>query len=172
MMKSILLIFYYTVLQHIPMQPMPGYKLGYTLRRWCARHLLRHCGHDVIVKDHCYFGSGSRLSVGDRSQLGSNARLNGDITIGHDVLMGPDVIMMATSHEFASVDIPINQQGARPEKPIVIGNDCWIGTRVIILPGVSLGDKCIVAANAVVTHSFPDKCILGGVPAKVLKIRK
>ena len=66
-MKKILLLIYYALLQRIPMQPMPGYKLGYRLRYWCARHLLRHCGKDVIVKDHCYFGNGTRLSVGDRS---------------------------------------------------------------------------------------------------------
>lgn len=85
--------------------------------------------------------------------------------------MGPDVVMMATSHEFKDLNTPINMQGAKPEEPIVIGDDCWIGTRVIILPGVHLGNKCIVAAGAVVTRSFPDKCIIGGVPAKLLKIR-
>ena len=170
-MKKLLLLIYYALLQRIPMQPMPGYKLGYKLRYWCARHLLCRCGKDVIVKDHCYFGNGTRLSVGDRSQLGSNARLNGDITIGKDVVMGPDVVMMATSHEFNSLDIPINQQGAKPDEPIVIGDDCWIGTRVIILPGVHIGNKCVVAAGAVVTHSFVSGCILGGVPARVLKER-
>lgn len=161
-MKKILLVLYYAFLQRIPMQPMPGYRLGYAFRRWCVSRLLRSCGRDVIVKDHCYFGNGGRLTVGDRSQLGSNARLNGDITIGDDVVMGPDVVMMATSHEFARLDIPINQQGSKPEEPIVIGNDCWIGTRAIILPGVHLGNQCVVAANAVVTHSFPDRSILGG----------
>lgn len=171
-MRKIFLLLYYIVLQRIPMQPMPGYKLGYALRRWCARHLLRHCGRGVIVKDHSYFGNGLRLSVGDRSQLGSHARLSGDITIGNDVVMGPDVVMMATSHKFARLDIPINLQGARPEEPIVIGNDCWIGTRVIILPGVHLGSSCIVAAGAVVTKSFPDRCILGGVPARCIKMRE
>lgn len=153
------------------MQPMPGYKIGYKLRYWAARQFLSLCGKDVIVKDHCYVGNGSKLKVGDRSQLGQNARLNGTITIGNDVVMGPDVVMMATSHEFARTDIPINQQGGKPEEPIVIGNDCWIGTRVIILPGVTLGDHCIVAAGAVVTHSFPKNSILGGVPAKLLKTR-
>jgi acetyltransferase-like isoleucine patch superfamily enzyme len=79
--------------------------------------------------------------------------------------------MMATSHEFKDLNTPINQQGAKPEEPIVIGNDCWIGTRVIILPGVHLGNKCIVAAGAVVTRSFPDNSIIGGVPAKLIKTR-
>lgn len=153
------------------MQPMPGYRIGYKLRYLAVRKLLAYCGEDVVVKDNCYFGNGNKLKVGDRSQLGQNARLGGTITIGDDVVMGPDVVMMATSHEFKDLNTPINMQGAKPEEPIVIGNDCWIGTRVIILPGVHLGNKCIVAAGAVVTRSFPDNCIIGGVPAKLLKIR-
>lgn len=171
-MKQILLVLYYLLLQRIPMQPMPGYRIGYKLRYWCARNILRRCGKNVIVKDHCYFGNGSRLSVGDRSQLGQNSRFQGEITIGDDCVMGPDVVMMATSHEFSSLNIPINKQGAKAEEPIVIGDDCWIGTRVIILPGVHIGSQCIVAAGSVVTHSFPSKCILGGVPARCIKIRK
>lgn len=171
-MRKLLLLLYYLILQRIPMQPMPGYKIGYKLRYIVTKRLLRKCGNAVIVKDHCYFGNGTRLSVGDRSQLGSNARLNGEITLGNDIVMGPDVVMMATSHEFARLDIPINQQGAKPESPIVIGDDCWIGTRAIILPGVHIGKQCVVAAGAVVTHSFPDRCILGGVPARLLKTRE
>lgn len=97
--------------------------------------------------------------------------MQGTITIGDDCVMGPDVVMMATSHEFADINTPINQQGAKPEAPIVIGNDCWIGTRVVILPGVHLGDKCIVGAGAVVTHSFPKGSIIGGSPAKLIRNR-
>ena len=171
-MKKFILLLYYIFFQHIPMQPIPGYRIGYKFRYWCVRHLLKTCGKDVIVKDHCYFGNGSRLSVGARSQLGQNARLGGTIIIGEDVVMGPDVVMMATSHEFKDLNTPINQQGAKQEEPIIIGDDCWIGTRAIILPGVNLGNKCIVAAGAVVTHSFPDNSILGGVPARCLRIRK
>lgn len=161
-MNKLLLVIYYIILQHIPMQPMPGYKIGYILRRKIASCILKKCGENIIVKNHCYFGSGQKLSVGHRSQLGQNARLNGEITIGNDCVMGPDVVMMATSHEFNRLDIPINQQGAKAEEPIVIGDDCWIGTRAIILPGVHLGDHCIVAAGAVITRSFPNNCIVGG----------
>ena len=145
------------------MQPMPGYKIGYALRRWVVKRILGdRCGSDIIVKNKCYFGNGSRLKIGDRSQLGQNARLNGSIHIGNDCLMGPDVVMMATSHEFSDLNKPINQQGERKEQPIVIGNDCWIGTRVVILPGVNIGDQCIVAAGAVVTKSFPPVLLLVG----------
>lgn len=125
----------------------------------------------IIVKDHCYIGNGERLSIGARSQLSSHGRFGGTIIIGSDCVMGPEVVMMATSHEFSRTDIPINQQGAKPEEPIVIGDDCWIGTRVIILPGVHLGNHCIVAAGAVVTKSFPDYSIIGGCPAILIKKR-
>ena len=95
-MKKLLLIIYYALLQRFPMQPMPGYKIGYKLRYWCVKHLLRRCGTDVIVKYHCYFGNGLRLSVGNRSQLGSNARLNGDITIGNDFFWGVPARLLKT----------------------------------------------------------------------------
>ena len=84
--------------------------------------------------------------------------------------MGPDVVIMATSHGYDRTDLPVRLQGGW-EKPISIGNDVWIGTRVIVLPGVNLGDHCIVAAGAVVTKSFPAYSIVGGVPARLLKAR-
>ena len=80
-MRYLLLVIYYAVLAKIPMQPFPGYRFGYKLRRWIARRLLHQVGSGIIVKDRCYFGDGSRLSVGDNSQLGQNSRLQGTISI-------------------------------------------------------------------------------------------
>lgn len=170
-MKKILLIIYYGILQHLPMQPMPGYKFFYKLRYYALSKIIKSCGKDVIVKNKCTFGNGSRLTVGDRSQLGQNSRLGGEIEIGDDVLMGPDVVMMATSHSIDNIDTPINQQGPATEKKISIGSDVWIGTRVIILPGVTIGNHSVIAAGAVVTKSFPEYSIIGGVPAKLIRSR-
>jgi maltose O-acetyltransferase len=153
------------------MQPFPGYKLFYKVRYFFIKKIIKECGRDVIVKNNCYFGVGQRLKVGDRSQLGQNARLGGNITIGNDVLMGPDVVMMATSHAYDRVDIPINQQGSAEEQPITIGDDVWIGTRVIILPGCNIGEHSIIAAGSVVTKSCEPYSIIGGVPAKFIKKR-
>lgn len=170
-MKKIYLSLYYLILQYLPMQPIPGYKLFYKLRYILVKKILRSCGDDVIVKNKAYFGDGTRLSIGSRSQIGQNSKLAGDIIIGEDVIMGPDVVIMATSHAFDRVDIPINKQGAAKEKQIRIGNDVWIGTRVIILPGVSIGNHSIIGAGAIVTKSFDDYSIIGGVPAKLIKKR-
>ncbi len=166
------LMLYYGILQYIPYRPFPFWKIGCKLRFFIAKGLLKKIGNNVIIKNKCYFGNGNRLVVGNRSQLGQNARLLGSINIGDDVVMGPDVIIMATSHEYKRLDIPINQQGEAEEKEVKIGNDVWIGTRVIILPGVEIGDHSIIGAGAVVTKSFPPYSVIGGNPAKFIKKRR
>lgn len=170
-MKKILLFIYYLIIQHLPMQPFPGYLYSYKIRRFFVSLIIKDCGQNVIVKSKCYFGDGSRLSVGNNSQLGQNSRLNGTVKIGSDVLMGPEVVMMATSHKFDLSDITINMQGEADERMIEIGNDVWIGTRAIILPGIKIGDHSIVGAGAVVTKSFPSNSIIGGNPAKLIRFR-
>jgi len=154
------------------MSPFPFYKLGYKLRKIAAKRLFLACGDGIVIKNKAYFGDGSRLKVGKNSQIGKNSFLTGAITIGNDVLMGPDVIMMSRSHEYKSVEIPIIFQGETEEREIKIGNGVWVGTRVIILPGVEIGDHSIVAAGAIVTKSFPSYSIIGGNPAKLIKQRK
>lgn len=170
-MRNIYLILYYTLVRYLPMSPFPLFKLFYKIRLFFVKNIIKECGENVVVKNNCYFGKGDRLSVGSRSQLGKNSRLEGTITIGKDVLMGPDVIMMSTSHEYSSLDIPINQQGEAREDPIFIGDDCWIGTRVIILPGVRIGSHSIVGAGSLVTKSVPSNSIIGGLPAVIIKKR-
>lgn len=170
-MRKIYLLIYYSFVQFLPMQPFPGYKVFYKIRYLLVKKIIKSCGQDVIVKNRAYFGNGTRLYVGDRSQIGQNARLGGLVMIGKDVLMGPEVVMMATSHAFDRIDIPINQQGATEEQPIIVGDDVWIGTRVIILPGVKIGSHSIVAAGSVVTKSCEPYSIIGGVPAKLIKKR-
>lgn len=63
-------------------------------------------------------------------------------------------------------------RGFEEEKPVVIGDDVWIGERVLILPGVHIGNGCIVAAGAVVTHDASDYAVVAGVPAKIIKTEK
>lgn len=86
-------------------------------------------------------------------------------------MMGPDVIIPTSEHNHTRTDITIRCQGKLPTKGVEIGNDVWIGTRVIILPGVKIGDSSIIGAGAVVTKDVPSYTIVGGNPAKILKYR-
>jgi maltose O-acetyltransferase len=169
--KSLALLIYYTLAKHFPTQPVPGWRVGYMLRRFLVRHIFEKCGTGVIVKRGAYFGAGSGIVVGDRAQVGDNSRIGPCTKIGNDVLMGPDVVIMTTSHAFEDPDIPINQQGARAISPVEIGDDVWIGTRVIILPGVKIGRGAVIGAGSIVTKSIPAYAIAAGVPARVVKSR-
>ncbi len=86
------------------------------------------------------------------------------IEIGENVRIGPGVKVISASHNITNYDI--HDSAA----PIKIENDCWLAANVVILPGVHLKEHTIVAAGAVVNKSFDEgNCILGGVPAKIIK---
>ena len=67
-------------------------------------------------------------------KFGINSIMDNDVIIGDDVTMGPDMIIYTSSHEYKELGIPINQQGEKPHRPVIIGNNVWIGARCIILP--------------------------------------
>ncbi len=82
-------------------------------------------------------------------------------------MIGPNTLITTVGH-------PLSAKGRRDylaiAKPVRIGNDVWIGGNVTILPGVTSGDGAVVAAGAVVTEDVPANTLVGGVPAKVIKI--
>ena len=87
------------------------------------------------------------------------------IRIGKGSYVAPNVGIITTNHDIK------NLKKKSPGRDISIGEDCWIGMNAVILPGVVLGNKTIVGAGAVVTKSFPKgHCVVGGVPAKVIKV--
>ena len=169
--KLLALGIYYSIAIRFPTQPVPGWWLGYALRRFLLKRIAESCGEGVHVKHGCYIGLGRKLRVGNGAQLGHNARIESNVTIGDDVLMGPDVVIMTTSHAFENPDLPINRQGSLPTLPVVIGNDAWIGTRVVIMPGVTIGNGAVVGAGSIVTRDIPPFAIAAGNPARVIRQR-
>ncbi|MBO0949645.1 acyltransferase [Fibrella forsythiae] len=115
---------------------------------------------------------GLYIRIGDRVGIGEFAYLGGagGLTIGDDCIVGQYFSCHPENHLFGDLNVPIRLQGVE-RKPIIIGINCWIGSKVTVLGGVTIGDGCVVAAGAVVTQSFPANSLIGGVPAKLLRTR-
>jgi len=126
------------------------------------------------VSPDTVFQNPERIEIGHRVRIGSRCHLwagpsSGRILIGDDVLFGPEVMITAASyrHDLGS---PVTDQ-PMAEADVVIGNDVWLATRAIILPGTSIGDGSIIAAGAVVRGSYPPMSIIAGSPARVVSHR-
>ncbi len=111
----------------------------------------------VAIGSNCYFGFHLSILAG------------GSISIGNDVLIASHVLITSENHgmnperEVSYMNQPLEC------KDVFIGDGCWIGEKVSIMPGVSIGKKCIIGANSVVTKSIPDYSIAAGIPARVIK---
>ena len=162
-------ILYYTLAKHLPVS-YSSLRLGQTaLRRLCGKMMLASCGKKVNIEKGAVFSA--KVSLGDYSGIGINAHISGTCTIGSYVMMGPNVTIITRNHKHDDLQQPMMFQGFEEEKPVVIGDDVWIGERVMIMPGVHIGKGSIIAAGAVVTHDVPEYAVVGGVPAKIIKMR-
>lgn len=139
------------------------------IRGLFAKRILASCGSNPNIERGATFGC--EVSLGDHSNIGYMCEVHGKVTIGSHVMMAPRVRIYTVNHRTDSLDTPMDLQGNEDPKPVTIGDDCWIGDGVIILPGVEIGPHSIVAAGAVVTKSYPAYSVLGGVPAKCIKTR-
>jgi len=121
------------------------------------RHITRlfHSkGQQLVLEPGFQCDYGSQISVGENFFANFNCILldSAEITIGDNVLLGPDVHIYTVDHPR---DADRRKQGLCIAKPVRIGHDVWIGAGVKILPGVSIGDRVIIGANALVRHSIP-----------------
>lgn len=114
---------------------------------------------------------GPQVEIGDNSGIGIRCELWGPVSIGNNVMMGPEVVVYTSGHRFDDYEIPMNIQGTTEDRKVYIGDDCWIGRRAIIMPGVTIGDGCVIAAGAIVTHDIPQYSVVAGVPARIIKSR-
>jgi acetyltransferase-like isoleucine patch superfamily enzyme len=137
-------------------------------------------GRDTLIGPHIALSAGMVpgqqlisdrvVEIGDRCLIGRGSSIVGhfSITIEDDVFFGPNVYVTDQNHGVDRLDVPIGRQ-SQLEQPVVIGAGSWLGTNVVVLPGVTIGRHVAVGAGSVVTSDLPDNAVAAGVPARVIK---
>ena len=106
--------------------------------------------------------------IGDHTRIGLHCTIIGPVQIGSHVNLAQGITVTALNHNFREPGRRIDEQGITT-RPVTIGDDVWIGTNAVILPGVTIGSHVVIAAGAVVTKDIPDHSLAMGVPARVVK---
>lgn len=175
-MRTFWMVLYYGIAKHLPKSTVPGIgKIGRWLRGKCARHLFAECKcDDINIEQGAYFGNGKNFHALGNTTLGKDFVCHGRIVTIHGYLMmAEDVLFQGGGHKYDNPDLMIGAEGELPDTPLEICEDVWIGARVIVLPGCKkIGAHSIIGAGAVVTKDVPEYAIVGGNPAKVIRMRK
>jgi acetyltransferase-like isoleucine patch superfamily enzyme len=115
-------------------------------------------------------GEAPVLRIGNRCLIGRGSHIvaHYSIVIGDDVFTGPYVYITDQNHAYADPDVPIGRQWPT-NTAVSIGPGSWLGAGVIVLPGAAIGCNVVVAAGSVVRGVVPDRCVVAGVPARVVR---
>jgi maltose O-acetyltransferase len=132
------------------------------------KELLGEVGPGVHIKPPLYVDYGAYITVGARTfaNYGLVALDVARITIGEDVQIGPNVQLLTPTHP---VEPDLRREKYEAAKPIVIGNNVWLGGGAIVLPGVTIGDNSVIGAGAVVTKDIPANVVALGNPARIVR---
>ena len=126
-------------------------------------------GRSSVVESYCCINNAvGDVIIGDYTRIGLHCTVIGPICIGNHVNLAQGIVVTALNHNFNDNTKRIDEQGVST-KPVVIGDDVWIGANAVVLPGVTIGQHSVVAAGAVVTQDVPAYTVVAGVPAKVVK---
>jgi len=124
--------------------------------------------NSVVESFACINNAVGDVIIGDHTRIGLHNTIIGPVTIGSHVNLAQGITVTALNHNFEDTNKRIDEQGVSTT-PVTIGDDVWIGANAVILPGVHIGNHCVVAAGAVVTKNVPAHSLVAGVPAKIIK---
>jgi maltose O-acetyltransferase len=172
LIKVFFLAFYYGFARYLPAsQIILVGKLSKAIRYFCCKHIFASIGKYVNVERGAYFGTGFQLQIGNYSGLGKHCRVPANLVVGNYVMMGRNVVIYNINHRFEDSTLPMMFQGITAKQKTVIGDDVWIGERVMVMAGKNIESHAIIGAGAVVSKDVPAWAIAGGNPIKVIKYR-
>ena len=124
--------------------------------------------YSVVESFACINNAVGDVMIGNYTRIGLHNTIIGPVKIGNHVNLAQGITVTALNHNFDDTEKRIDEQGVSTN-PVTIEDDVWIGANAVILPGVTIGNHCVVAAGAVVTKDVPPHSLMAGVPAKVIK---
>ncbi len=146
-----------------------GSKIYHSVRMDTPPYRRFSLGSRSVVESYCCINNAvGDVVIGEHTRIGLHNTIIGPVTIGSHVNLAQGITVTALNHNFNDLQRRIDEQGVST-RPVVIGDDVWIGANAVILPGVTIGSHAVVAAGAVVTKDVPAHTLVGGVPAKVIK---
>jgi acetyltransferase-like isoleucine patch superfamily enzyme len=152
------------------------FKVRRKLLMYCYRPLFKKHGKNFVFDPFGQY-TFKTISVGDDVFIESGANIMAaktTITFGNKIMLGPNVTIRGGNHNTTVVGkymYDVKEKLPKNDQPVVIEDDVWIGSGATILKGVTIGTGSIIAAGALVTKNVPSYSIVGGVPAKVIKMR-
>ena len=125
-------------------------------------------GHGTKIRAH-----EGRVEIGAKTVLGQECTISSfqSVRIGRECILADRVMLIDFDHGVVEVERPIRLQGIY-KRDVEVGNNCWIGYGACILRGTTVGDNCVVGTSTVVTKDVPDNAVVGGVPARLLRMRE
>ena len=147
------------------------------LRQSLAQLILHEFGEGSFMQGPVFFHYGTHTKIGKRCFFNYNLTIQDDapVTIGDDNNFGPNVTIVTPVHPILPEERRIlfdkdgNPRHLCYAKPVVIGNDCWFGANVVVCPGVTIGDGCVIGAGSVVTRDIPPMSFAAGSPCRVIR---
>jgi acetyltransferase-like isoleucine patch superfamily enzyme len=124
--------------------------------------------YSVVESFACINNAVGDVIIGDYTRIGLHNTIIGPVKIGSHVNLAQGITVTALNHNFDDTNKRIDEQGISTNA-VTIEDDVWIGANAVILPGVTIGSHCVVAAGAVVTKDVPPHSLVAGVPAKIIR---
>lgn len=156
-----------------------GSAIKFPFKIWNAPRI--HLGKNVFIAENSFFSvvtefkgqnyPDAQVTIQDGCCIGANFHVSATdrVTIGPNVLISDRVFIGTGFHDYADIKTPIIHQPMKNVGPVDIKEGAFIGINAVILPNVVIGKNSFVAASAVVSKSVPDYCVVGGIPARILK---
>lgn len=155
----------------LPFREGSIYSLKLSIDMYAYSKILHSLGEKTIIHPSVEIRHPHNISVGSNTRINHGTELHGagGIKIGDDTLIAFDVMVFSDSREYQNTTLM--KANEKVSKPVIVGNDVWIGARAIILPGITIEDHSIIGAGSVVTRNVSKWQIVAGNPAKVIGSR-